>query len=648
MDKTVTKLSFLVFLIILGACYWPGVHGDFIFDDYYNLKALGAFGPVDNLKSFLLYITSGIADPTGRPVSMLSFLWDANYWPAEPGQFKKTNILLHLLNSALLFRVLIIAELKLGLDDRRAHIISAVASAFWAANPFFVSTVLYVVQRHAMLPMTFVLLSWLCWARVEQLIISDKRAKAWAWAIFGVWGFTALAGLSKANGFLAPALILSSFYILNSVRNIPSPSGYISKVILLAPSVMIISYLIWQLRYGIDATFGREFTLGERLLTQPRVLMTYISEFFIPGSTQSGFYYGDAIVISKSIFNPPTTAISIIGLILSIYLSIRYRRVFPRLSLCMMWFITAHLVESSTIMLELYFEHRNYLPSIFLFVPLAHWLVDGTVLALIRKILIGLITCILLGLTYSEALVWSNPQLQAALWKIEDPNSPRNLIYATSKYADLKSLADAINRLKALKIENPDSINLSLGTIGAECQIGGSSEETWNTAYYAAQRDAHFNSGTFEWMIDGINISVSGQCENLDETKMKLLLNSFKKNAYISKNRSSEVLLKYLEGYFQLKTNNPDAALIIFNSIVDLNKDPYYALNQAALLGNAGQEELAIQHIKYYRESIKNRQNLYSGMQWIHKNVLNYFDYHEAELLRLEKMLSESNKSNLD
>jgi tetratricopeptide (TPR) repeat protein len=51
----------------------------------------------------------------------------------------------------------------------------------------------------------------------------------------------------------------------------------------------------------------------------------------------------------------------------------------PMLSFGLLFFFLNHLVESSIIGLELIFEHRNYLPSLFLFTPVAvglQWLID--------------------------------------------------------------------------------------------------------------------------------------------------------------------------------------------------------------------------------------------------------------------------------
>jgi len=98
----------LLALLLLAAwwAYYPGLSGGFQFDDFANLPILGATGPVDDWPTFWRYITAGGADPTGRPVALLSFLIDARDWPADPRPFLHTSIVVHLINGVLLFALL--------------------------------------------------------------------------------------------------------------------------------------------------------------------------------------------------------------------------------------------------------------------------------------------------------------------------------------------------------------------------------------------------------------------------------------------------------------------------------------------------------------------------------------------------------------
>ncbi|WP_449426279.1 hypothetical protein [Rhodanobacter lindaniclasticus] len=203
----------LVLLAIIA--YASGLHGSFLFDDFSNLPALGATGPVDTWPTFWRYITSGTADPTGRPLTLLTFLIDAHNWPADPYPFKRTNLILHLLNGVLLALLL----RRLGrvvfkhADNRRIDLAAVAGAGFWLLHPLFVSTTLYIVQREAMLPATFTLLGLLAWLHGREAMVRGHRLRGGIWVALGLGGCTLLGVLSKANGILLPALALVVEYV---------------------------------------------------------------------------------------------------------------------------------------------------------------------------------------------------------------------------------------------------------------------------------------------------------------------------------------------------------------------------------------------------------------------------------------------------
>src|SRR5690606_16481815 len=95
--------AFAAIVCLTAIVYWPGLSGSFLFDDFPNLEKLGTRGPIESFELLVSYLKSGFAGPTGRPISLLSFLIDANDWPADPWPFKRTNVVIHLLVGAVLF-----------------------------------------------------------------------------------------------------------------------------------------------------------------------------------------------------------------------------------------------------------------------------------------------------------------------------------------------------------------------------------------------------------------------------------------------------------------------------------------------------------------------------------------------------------------
>jgi protein O-mannosyl-transferase len=289
-SSTLTLLVLLLVVILVIVAYWPGLRGGFLFDDFANLTALGATGPIDNWAAFWRYITSGTADPTGRPLTLLTFLIDARDWPADPHPFKRTSLILHLLNGVLLALLL----RRLGRETFKAcgfsrrDLAAVIGAGFWLLHPLLVSTTLYIVQREAMLPATFTLLGLLAWLRGRSTMQRGHHFSGALWIALGLGGCTVMGVLSKANGILLPALALVVEYVLlrtDAKQQIPDQTGrpdraYRNVMLLLAwlPTFLVASYLLQQGWSGMTRNISsvRPWTLGQRLLTEPRVLLDYL------------------------------------------------------------------------------------------------------------------------------------------------------------------------------------------------------------------------------------------------------------------------------------------------------------------------------------------------------------------------------------
>ena len=147
--------GWLVLFLIVAFAYWPGLKGPFVLDDFSTIIDLGRYGGVTDWDSFKAFVFGGHSGPTGRPLAMLSFLIDANNWPTDPWAFKRTNLIIHLFNGALL-GVLITRILNvLDVDRTDARWIALISAACWLLHPFLVSTTLYAVQRMAQLSTIF-------------------------------------------------------------------------------------------------------------------------------------------------------------------------------------------------------------------------------------------------------------------------------------------------------------------------------------------------------------------------------------------------------------------------------------------------------------------------------------------------------------
>lgn len=670
-------LASMLFLAVLA--YLPGLHGGFLFDDYANLPNLGKLGPIDNFPAFWRYITSGAADPTGRPIALLSFLIDAHDWPADPLPFKRTGLLLHLFNGALLALLLH----RLGLawlgrltSNAKTHELlrnritwaAILGAGLWLLHPLFVSTTLYVVQREAMLPASFVLLGLLAWLHGRARWESGHWGIGTLWCLAGLIGGTLLAVLSKANGVLLPLLTLLIERLLpvpwrtldetNAAvgRRAAAGYGFIQIFALWLPTAIVIAWLLSQ---GVPdiltgKTYGRPWSVGQRLLTESRVLLDYLRLLLLPHPYTSGLF-NDQITASRSLLSPPSTLFAILVVLGLLAGGIVARKRWPPLSLALLFYFGGQLIESTVVPLELYFEHRNYLPAMLLFWPLALWICGvpqraSANLALLpamrttpRAAIATVLIVTLAAMTHARADLWGNTHEQALVWAHLNPDSSRAQANATQAELASGHPELAIRPLRIALAKAPSEVQLALNLFAAECQMGVVSSVTFADAQHALSSTGDPGALLTHWFERAIATAHDPGCQQADYRHIELLLDSLARNRSLMEKAGRRQDLAYLQGRLALAQGQGKLALADFNQAIDQQVRIEAALNQAALLGAAGYPELGLAHLSHY-DSMAGSNEVFRppfGMPRVHAWVLHRQGYWERELDRLRATLHE-------
>ncbi|MGC9194645.1 MAG: tetratricopeptide repeat protein, partial [Syntrophobacteraceae bacterium] len=106
----------------------------------------------------------------------------------------------------------------------------------------------------------------------------------------------------------------------------------------------------------------RDFTLGQRLLTEARVVVWYMSLLLWPVPSRLSMQHDP--LLSTSLFSPLTTLPAILFIATLIFFAVKFRKRFPVITFGIIWFFLNLVIESTIIPLELVFEHRLYLPSV--------------------------------------------------------------------------------------------------------------------------------------------------------------------------------------------------------------------------------------------------------------------------------------------
>ncbi len=336
----------LLFLATVFA-YWPGLSGPFVLDDHSNIGALGSLGGVTDWETFTAFVFGGTAGPTGRPLALLTFLIDGNNWPTDPWPFKRTNLAIHLINAVLLGVLLVRILRLLNFDKRNALWIALLTTACWALHPFLVSTTLYAVQRMAQLATLFIFAGLISYLYGRSLLAINAVKAYWVMSV-SIGVFTLLAMLSKENGILLPVLIgVIELTVVASQRDrLARLNRYWLAVFIVVPTLVIAGYLA-RILFNDDffvVVPPSDFSLYERLLTQPRILIDYLQQWFIPKLYTTGVFQ-DHFIKSTGLLAPVTTvlAIGLHGLVIG--LAFVKRRQWPLIALAALFFYASHLLE---------------------------------------------------------------------------------------------------------------------------------------------------------------------------------------------------------------------------------------------------------------------------------------------------------------
>jgi hypothetical protein len=172
---------------------------------------------------------------------------------------------------------------------------------------------------------------------------------------------------------------------------------------------------------------GRSFTLGERLLTEARVLVKYLRWTLFPDPVSLSLYH-DEMPLSTGLFKPWTTLPAILFLAALFGLAAWLRKRRPLISLGILWFFAAQLLTATVIPLELVYEHRSYFASIGVLLAAFSILLGlrrSIALPIVRGALVAVLLMWCAGVTFLRAQDWSDPLRLALTEANRHPDSPR-------------------------------------------------------------------------------------------------------------------------------------------------------------------------------------------------------------------------------
>lgn len=520
-----------VLLPVMLAIYilYPGLSGPFLLDDGANLGALKKWAHESINIRFLAFLHGGDSGPTGRPVSLASFFINDHAWPSDPYPHKYTSLLLHALNGVLIFWFTWKLMLSAGEEAQISGFIAATVATLWAIHPLQASTVFYVIQRMTILSTTFTLLALIAWLYARQPLLENNIRKTLLLSALIL--FFTLSGIySKENAALVFLYILVTeyFFFYNKGRSRLIKQWLILFAIL--PSALLV-ILIAYMGFSSDYYTARPFDLPQRLYSQARAIIDYLSLIILPRLSGLGVFHDDFIV-SKSLFDPGSTFISVLLVILLPIIAAIGRHKIRLTAFAIFWFYAGHLMESTVLPLELYFEHRNYLPMLGILIGIVCFLYRMPIrYRRYAYAFLGIYTAMTAILSASNASLWGNTVRAATVWAEEHPDSIRarlfagNVLYSSDIPETKKTSYDHIRYL----YENRDDRAISiLAMIYLECLTGNITPAKVNEALKKLKQASYY--GHFSDILTSLEAyAYDEKCpESLDVQSFHNLLNQIK------------------------------------------------------------------------------------------------------------------------
>lgn len=583
--------------MLSGLFLAAGLSGPFLLDDFHNLRSLSR---LESLEDFYWYnFVFDFSDSgSGRPVSMASFLVNAGHWPDYAYGFKLVNLIVHLVNGLLVSFMLSHVLARGGVSKDVGLVVALIVLLVWLVHPIQHSTVFYVIQRMTEISAFFTLLGCSLYIVFRSRVESEGGFSTYFWYGLGFSIILFLGVFSKENALLMCLYVVVIEFVL--YRSVSVNNQLFFRlwffVFIVLPIIVVVTYI--GLRWDRMITQGyiyRDFSLGERLFTEAAILTDYLRQIVIPRASGSGLFYDNYPVV-RELWLDLRGLGSVVFLALLFALGLLARHKAPLISFGLLWFFAGHVMESTIIPLELYFEHRNYLPSLGILIVVA-----GVFLEAYKKvkglsmISAGVFVTLIVVVSYQNVVVWGSEDKIAILWASENPDSVRAqqmkaAYWLRNKRPDLAK--DSYDEVAALE---PKDISSRLQSIQMGCLIGDVSP-TDVSALIKSAEDGYYGSAVFGSLqkIDGY--IQNGRCPELTYSDLEVFLDRLLENPSYQK-IGIRANIYYAKGVIASNQRRLNDAVRYVDKAFELNPDVSQRLLQAGWLASAGLFDAALEYV---------------------------------------------------
>lgn len=412
--------------------YSPALNGPFVFDDtsqpYHS----------QDFDSSLLVWMHGV-----RPLLMFSYWLNYQNSPAPFG-FHVVNVIIHLLNGALIF----LALRKLLQRDSTGWLLPAFGGAIFLLHPIQTEAVSYIAGRSEGLSVLFFL------AAYVLFLYRPAPAITWTFALAVLLLFGA-AAMTKEHTLVLPAVLLLTDYYWNpgfSVSGIRCNWRlYVTIAIGAIAGVALVAKVLVQ---STTAGFAlKDFTWYQYFFTQCRAFFVYLRLLVFPAAQNVDWDFP----LSRNVLDHG----AIIGLLAIVMLTgaaMYFRRRYPLVSYGFFVYLLLMAPASSFVPIQdTLAERRLYLPMIGILIMVTAVIAR---LHLERRTLaigMGVVTAVLAFTTYQRNTVWAS---DTALWEdaaMHSPNKQRVHFQLGHVYYSKGRCPEAVSQFAAAaKVRKPN------------------------------------------------------------------------------------------------------------------------------------------------------------------------------------------------
>jgi len=504
-----------VIILLSGAwfIYRPALSGTFLLDDIPNLSGLAS---VQDTSTALHFVLSGTSGPLGRPLALASFVPQASAWGRDAAPFLEVNVIIHLLNGLLVFLLSRQLAGTLGCRPRDSAFLACAVMAVWVLMPLLATSSLLIVQRMTTLSAGIVLAGLNLYVLARRQI--DRRpGAALASMAATIVITTLLATLSKENGALFPVLLLVlESTLLIPPRTMPAMRWRVwSGIFLYLPTIMLVGYLFSLVPYADNVAARRGFTAVERLLNEGRILWEYLFNAFFAWSGHFGPFHDSRVAVGTAL--ELATLVAATLWLVCLIGAVRWRRRYPVAAFAILWYLAGHMLESTTIPLELYFEHRNYLPILgpVFALCLAITSISGRY-RLFARSLLAVYAAANAAILFSMTSLWARPLEAASLWAEEHPGSVRAATQLATQQLSQLGPEATFHTLQQFADQHPEHAYIRIPELNLSCLLAPGQDHSELIAYLQKTLPGVDFSVSAGNMLDQLlTTAATGQCTGL-------------------------------------------------------------------------------------------------------------------------------------